>query len=325
MSLFLNSIADLRQYVSAIQDGPSFSAYAPTVKQVTRYYIEPLFPKVLREKLIANTDLTPTETALRDFLREAIACFTAFKYSFSGAIVQTGSGLQHFEGEQFKTAYKYEKEDYRGYFEETGFVVLEEALKFAVMNKDSIEGYAASNEYAKAVSRLVNFTSDFEGCGYQIGRKTLALLLPHIALIEREVIENVLTPTLYDELKTLQYTEGGLSLTPKKKQLLSLYREGVAQYALQLAMDLSLIHFVGNQVFIKEHTGDDANSQRTLPKMDVYSRVQETRNDYAARYLAQAKKYLVDNAIALGWTAPPVTEGVSNPTPFLRVLKKMEL
>lgn len=326
MSLLLNSIADLRQYVSSFQDGVSFTAYAPTIKQVTRYYIEPYFPLPLRVKLIANESLSPEETALRELLREAVACFTAFKYSFSGAIMQTGSGLQHFEGEQLKPAYKYEKEDYRGVMEETGFVALETALKYAVEKKAEIEHYATSNEYKKTVSRLVNFTTDFESCGYQIGRKTLALLLPHIALIEREVVEPTLTPTLYNELKDKQYTEGSLQddnvLSEGKQTLLFLYREGIAQYALQLAMDLSLIHFVGSEVFIKEHKDDDASHQRTLPRMDVYSRVKETRNDYAARYLQQGKHYLEANAEALGWTVPVVTEGVSTATAFIGFLKK---
>jgi 3-dehydroquinate dehydratase len=324
MSQFINSTDEMRRYVPSILGGVSFTNFVPAVRRVTRYYVEPHFPKALISRLLnplSTGSLTAVENDILEFLKEAVAGFAEVETSITGAVQHTGSGLQQMQSDTLVDAKKYAKDDYRTLIEAGAYASLESALRYAVEAIHHVGGdYAESNHYTKTIARLVNFTSDFEGSGYNIGRKTLILMLPHIALVEREVVAPFLGETLYNDLKIHQYTEG--TLIPKKIELLQLYREGLAQYAVQIAQDLELIQFVGGHVYEREKLGDDASDKRGKVRTDVYALVQRTRNEYAARYFTQAKKFLAANATVLGWTDPTPSVSETSATAFIGFLKK---
>ncbi len=322
MSQFINTIPELRQFVSSVLETVKYSDYAPSIRRVTRYHVEPHFPKTLIVRLLelpTGDVLTSVESDVLEFLRETVSCFAAHEMSLI-ALKQTATGLQEFQNENYTDGKKYAKEDYRALYESAGYAALESALMYAVEGvEDMGGGYAESNHYAKTVARLVNFTSDFEGSGANVGRKTLMLMLPHIALIEREAVAPVLGVTLYNTLKINQYND---VLTPKQRELLQLYREGIAQYAVQIASDLELVQFVGGHVYEREKQSNDASEQRAKVRTDVYSLVQRTRMEYAARYFTAAKKFLVANATALGWTDTTPSVSEVSPAAFMGFLKK---
>lgn len=307
--MFINSIADLQAAISgAPTEGVDFDTrFAPTVRKVEREYVSPLFPIGVLLRLLEDSPtpaLSREEIYLKGLILEAIAHLATWKFSFTAAVVQTGSGLQTFRNDTFVDSAKYAKQDYRDQHENDGLTALESSLHYAVINKAHIEGFEETPEYEAATARLFNFSRDYNLVKSWITTKTFYVIEPNIELIERESVVPMLGETFYETLRTAQY-EGTLSA--KKRTLLHLLRGGIAQYAIKLGIEMNLVTLNGHQVIVKEMKNSDDKETHTMPRKDLYEVAMASLEAYSLRYFAQAKAFLLQNATDLNWTDPNAT------------------
>lgn len=305
--MFLNSTADFQAAISgAPTEGVDFATrLEPTVRKIEREYVAPLFPATVLTRLVAQNpqpQLHDSEIKLKILITEAVAHLSTWKFSLTSAVVQTGSGLQTFANDQFKDSPKYAKQDYREAHENDGLTTLEESLMFAVMNRANIVGFDLNTaEFKAATARFLNFSRDYNLSKSWITAKTFSVIQPNIELIERESVVPMLGETFYETLRSEQYSS---DLTPIKKTLLGILRNGIAQYAVRLGIEMNLVTLNGNQVMVKELKNTDDRENQTMSRKDLYEVAMTSLEAYSLRYFTQAKNFLQKNAQALDWTDP---------------------
>lgn len=283
----ITTIEGIRKYVSQLSAGVKFADIEGDVITAQREYIELHFGT-------AFPDAAPQ--GIKDLLRESVANFAAYRYSMKNAVQLTASGMQSISNENFQSAAKYDKFNFRDILVSTGYSALEVALHLAIFNVD----FKAIPQYKVATARLLNFTDEISS--YRLDFETFQPLKKHIALIERQILKPLLG-SLYDELFLKQYaTVSGLS--DLKNELLAMVRDALGQYAIELAFEQNLIQIVGQQVSIKTLQNDDARFQSAVPPLDLYTLAMKTKADFSARYFYALNDFLTQNATALSWSAP---------------------
>lgn len=303
--MFLNSIADV---TAAISGGPTegvdfATRFAPMVRKIEREYVEPFFPAALIERLQTATPAPAfhaNEVTLKAHITEGVAHLATWKFSFVGAVVQTGSGLQTFQNEQFRDSAKYAKQDFRHEHELDGFQCLELALYYAVMNKANITGFADSDEYKQATARLLNFSRD-SAITYTMSSLTFKALTGNIEYVETEIIVPLLGQTYYDELREVQYDR---NLSVSKKALISKLRGAISSFAIRLALEMNMVTLEGGRVFVRGYRNNDDKDYQDAPRKDLYEVAMAARERLAYLYLTSVKDFLAANATVLEWTDP---------------------
>ncbi len=288
----ITTIQDLRKYVSQLSSGVTFNDIEADVRTAQRTFIDPHFGATF-------PDAAPQP--IKDLLKEAVANFAVHRFSLKNAVQLTASGMQSVSNDNFQSAAKYDKFNFRDILWSTGYSALEAALHLSIQNT----AFQQTPQYQAATARLLNFTVEIDS--YRLDFETFQPLKKHIALVERQMLKPLLG-ALYDELLEKQYkTENGLN--PLKTELLGLVRDALGQYAIELAFEQNVVSIVGQQVSIKMLDTQHATLNTQPPNLDLYTLAMKTKADYSARYFYALHDFLTQNATALSWTTP--TESVA--------------
>jgi hypothetical protein len=228
-------------------------------------------------------------------LKESVAKLSVWRYSLTASVHITGSGVQRFENEDFKTAFKNQERLFRDELLRGGFTALEDAVFLACSNQD----FQAHEKYAEVTSSFVNFTHEIGA--FTLDYQTLAVIKPYVELIELDALKSVLGVVLYDYLKDKQYKTIE-SVT--KKMLLKIIRQALAQYAINMAFEMGMVTVSGNNVYLRQDRNDDNSEQRITPSLDYFDYFMRNRKAHTVRFFLHVNKYLTENAVDLGWTAP---------------------
>lgn len=283
----ITTIQDLRKYVSQLSPGVKFDDIEADVRTAQREFIDPHFGSIF-------PNVAPQ--FIKDLLKEAVANFAVHRFSLKNAVQLTASGMQSVSNDNFQSAAKYDKFNFRDILLATGYSALEAALHLSIQNED----FQETPQYKAATARLLNFTVEIES--YKLDFVTFQPLKKHINLVERQMLKPLLG-ALYEELLDKQYkTENGLNLL--KMELLGFVRDALGQYAIELAFEQNIISIVGQQVSIKTIDTQQANLNTQAPNLDLYTLAMKTKADYSARYFYALHDFLTQNATALGWIAP---------------------
>lgn len=293
----ITTIEAIRKNVSQLSTGVKFSDIEADVIAAFRDEIRPFFGSTF-------PDASPD--SIKTLLIEAVANFAVCRFSMKNAVQLTASGMQSVSNENFQSAAKWDKYNFRDILKSTGYSALEAALQLAIQD----EAFKETPQYKTATDRLLNFTFEIES--YKLDFVTFQPLKKHIALVERQMLKPLLG-ALYNELLEKQYknaNEGGLNVL--KTELLGLVRDALGQYAIELAFEQNLVNIVGQQVSIKTLKDEDASHQTLVPPLDLYTLAMKTKADYSARYFYALNDFLTQNASALQWIAPASTVIVAN-------------
>jgi hypothetical protein len=293
----ITTIEAIRKNVSQLSKGVSFSDIEGDVRTAQREFIEPYFGSSFPDE--ASSDI-------KELLEESISNFAVYRFSMKNAVQLTASGMQTVSNDNFQSAAKWDKYNFRDILLSTGYSALEAALHWSISDNN----FKQTPQYKAATARLLNFTVEIES--YKLDFVTFQPLKKHIALVERQMLKPLLG-ALYNELLEKQYknaNEGGLNVL--KTELLGLVRDALGQYAIELAFEQNLVNIVGQQVSIKTLKDEDASHQSVVPPLDLYTLAMKTKADYSARYFYALNDFLTQNASALQWIAPASTVIVAN-------------
>lgn len=283
----ITTIEEIKKHVSQLSTVVRFGDIEPDIHAAFR---EELYPFVGA----SYPDTAPA--SIKTLLQEALANFAVYRFSMKNPVQLTASGMQSISNENFQSAAKYDKFNFRDMLLATAYSALEMGLSLAAYEND----FKATPQYKSLTARLLNFTSEIES--YKLDFTTFQLIKKHIALIEKQMLQPLLG-SLYNELRQKQYVnENGLS--DLKTELLGIVRDALGQYAIELAFEQNIIAIVGHQVSIKALKDDDARYQAQAAPLDLYTLAMKNKADFSARYFSYLKDFLKQNAEALGWTAP---------------------
>lgn len=283
----------------------TFKKYAPELSGGVR--IDSLASKVasaLRDNIYPVLGKTYTDEAtsyLKDLIEESVVSFVTHALITTHTVTFTGSGVQRMETEQFRPLFKYQEQNYRDLTLTSAYNALEAAIAFSLTTS-----WRNTAEGKKASQRLLNLRREAES--FVFDYTTFRAILPLVKLVEDEALRPMLTATLYNTLRNVQYT----NLNELQTELLTLIRDALSAYAVELAIRTNIVTVIGNVVRVVGYEEDDASQHSYAPRADLMRVALETQREFVPRFFRRINNFLTENATALNWTPPTVSEAVTD-------------
>ncbi|MDX5394829.1 MAG: hypothetical protein LPK21_01400 [Hymenobacteraceae bacterium] len=174
-------------------------------EHITKYLGQNYYEQ-LHERYNSETPaFTSLEQRLLDHLQAAISNLAQESYLDLNQVQISSSGIRIISNDREKTAFKWQIDNLRQSFLKKGYNQLERVLAFLEDHRESLEfaAWAASPASTVFHQYFINTAAEFSA-EYNIdnSRLTYLALLPILKKQERFLVEPVVGPALFEELKT---------------------------------------------------------------------------------------------------------------------------
>lgn len=301
--MLIRDIATLKLFVEP-STKVDFAAFKPSIGTAEDKYIIPCIGadtyELLDGKLDNNAVLNDAETALLKHLRNAIAQFGMYLYSFRADVMVSDSGITRQETQSGKTAFKYQLLALRDSYLTAGFDALERALDYLERNSDDFATWEDSAEREEMNSLLIRLGADFNRhySGIKHPQRTYRAILSDI----RNTEELTLLPMFGNTYITLKSRQVSNSLTLLDKELIRYLKTALCNYAfaraitkLQVRIDDGGITILGTGT--DQSLNDD--SKRIGASKDQVAALIADCEKTAGGYIQLATDFLNANASAV--------------------------
>jgi len=257
-----------------------------------KYWLSPNVYAALDAAVVAG-NLTAAQTALLPYVRRPLALLTMHEHVKTGNIQITESGVQRHESENYKTAYKYQENQYKEQMRRLGYEAIEEMINFLHDNLVDYSDYASSSAYTRSTSYLINSAAAWrDSYNFEANRYTFELLLPVIDDVENIGIADCISA---DELSTLRTAYHADTASAKQKTVIKLLQRAIAQFTFALAVKRNLVQLQGRNV-VQRETPDSAGYEKTSVPMNSQLDFPLKESAMAAnQFLAKALDYMRAN------------------------------
>lgn len=295
--IFLDDITEFKQYVGgAVNASMEMASLAPSVKDAFYTHVERWVGDAFWKRMIegvAADNLTVNEALFLPYLRETVAYLSLYHYSSTGAVQFTESGLQREEGENLKTAYKYQVNEYRQYYLIQGYEALERMVLFLVENALQYPLWQDTEAEQEATALFINDTRTFRRrYNFNISRYTFEHLRGLMKDLDVFVAEACYGSALVADLKE-KMRDG--TLTPIELELVQWTQRAIAEFAIIEAMRRNLVQIQGSRVVIIEALEPQSYQREGLPNNNQFSITIQHHKEWAERLWHRAKRHLTDN------------------------------
>jgi hypothetical protein len=313
--MLFTDINDLKTHIGGTYTASvKLASIAPFFEDAVNHQILPRLGAETVD-ILRGSNLHGKTLVASGLMKSAVAWFGVYEYAQIGNVAFTENGLQRFENESYKSAFKYQETGFRNTAIVKAWSNFELLLQILFENPTDFPEYANSPEAALNMSHFLNFTNDFRWARCTVpDRFTLESLLPYISDIETFMVAPFLGETLNNLLLSKLYVND--EPNPAKKQtqlaLIRLLQQGIAQFAYHLATVGNVIEFRGNRVLVRETSRDDDYDNTKPPAFDLISANFNQKRDWANRYFQRAEGFIRDNQAVFGdWQGflPPTPEG----------------
>ena len=276
----------------------------PFVDRAEKTFILPILEKPLYDSLTSYyqdrdgwTSGTDEDKAMYDGLIKLVQISLinlAYYLGFDVLNVKlSDAGFQRAEGESFKGLYKYQEENLRTYFRETGFNGIEDILTYLETNIEYFSEWEDSSIYTTRKTSLIKDVATFDAiCSISNSR----LIFLRLQRYMREVIDFEIKPLLGDEYATLISEIAKASPVPKYSALLVEVQKPIAYLSCARLIentgnitDKGLFFEGKNSLFPDDTTRRSANSDEIAGLRSLYN-----VNGY--KYIEALRQYLINNS-----------------------------
>ncbi len=316
--MLLERIEDVREVINTSK-ATSFDKLFNHIFNAEQKYIFPLIGNAMYEKLAEfynnpDSDLLTRSDLNSDFnsdfyiqVVEKSKAYARLLYLTQQAIAHlafyegfdllntfvSDSGFKRQEGETTKSLYKYQEDNIRDYFRETGFNLLDRLLAFLEANITHFGEYQVLLTANK--SRIIPDTKTFHHViNIRESRIVFLRMIQHMKTVE----ELELTPVLGSDNMTTVYD--GLKADPipeKVIKILPYLRNVVAWYTTIMLMEESGAEYTDRGLYFEGIKGGISMNDMKLPTPDSRIAILVQRNKTVAEsYMNILKRYLADNA-----------------------------
>lgn len=287
MKLFRNA-TELQKFVT-VDSTLTLQSLEPFEEEVKEEYLLDWIGAEQYEDLVTNfDDLTSKQKVLLPFVQRIIANF-AVAYYLDVPISIGNSGAARIEGENEKTAYKYQVASAKQRLIESGWNAVERLISFLSQFESD---YPLWSSEAKANSRglIINSYKTFKRAYHVVnGRWVFEGLRPIMADVELFTIMPTIGQTYYDALKAEILAN---TLTDENKKALFYMQKAIAYLTIEQAIIQKKGTLHNNRfVFISQNADDNTY------QMDNAFGSSKKRNAHTMgnRYLAALKTFLIEN------------------------------
>lgn len=301
--MLFKNITEIKAFLP-IGVGNDFNRLKPHIANAENKYIKPLLGTSMYDELQefydAEYPASPTEVqiATKELLEKVqhatihLAYFVGFDFL---NVSVSDMGFQRMESDKVKGLYKYQEDNLRRYFSDSGFNGLDDALVYIETNIVYFGEFKASANWTVLKESFLPTVNVIEQIPYSIhgSRLILLALKPHIAYAEDTDIKPLLGETIYDEVKTEMAKD-----TPSAKvtALLPYIRKPLIYLAAALLMEETGATLDDRGLFFEETAATyPANNTYKPSTPDVVAARVGRERMKASGYLEALKAELVEN------------------------------
>ena len=285
--------ADFKQYVGGrINTSMEITSLESTIYETARLHIVPALSLSQYEALVAASSPTSAQTALKPYVKRALAVLTMFEWSKVGGIEVGESGIHRVETETRKAAFRYQEKAYQQDAREKGYECLEVMLKFLSDNASTYSAWAATDEAIAHRTALLNYGSTFRLMTDQkIDRYSFECLRPIISSVQTLGVEQQLPASFWTGFIT-RYVAN--TLTNPEKEVLKMMRKAIAHKALEEATAQHWVTIKAGRVYVTEEFGEQNQYNATTPSTSLLG-LGQRNNLWGDRYTCMWKQYIMDH------------------------------
>jgi hypothetical protein len=240
------------------------------------------------------SDPTEEQTDALTYLRSVVAKLGLYEYAKIGGVQFTENGMHRMETETYKSAYKYQENQYKDWMLNNGYTALELFLEFLEDNEDDYPLWKNNTTvYNKNKSLFINTAADFRTYySKSISRYTFEMLRSLIEDIEIFAILPMMGQDQFDDLK-----DGVLNkdLSEEEDKLIPLIGKVVAHFTIEEAFKRHWIQIDGNKIVQVELLDSQSYEKQGVPTREKLSLAIRHADEYANRHTSILKKFLTDN------------------------------
>lgn len=294
-------IAQIKDHVGgAINQTMEIESIGPHVTMAAQKHIKVWIGDVLWDAVVAYvTNGDSGNTAydnLMPYLRKPLAFLTLEEYAKVGSIQFGEGGLYRTENDHYKSAYKYQENNFRESMLENGYEALEMLLFFLESNEDDYPTWVSSTGYyrnkALMINSAVTFRDRYSGA---ISRYTFDMLRPLLEDVEWFSLYPIMGAEQYEDIKT-KITNKAISGSTFDAQLLELMQKAVAYFTVKEGIRRNMLQLKGNRVIQIDALEPQSSYKEGSASIGAVKLAHRHNDDLGNRYISRIVKYLNDNS-----------------------------
>lgn len=241
--MLFKSTEEIKQFL-AVGAGNDFMRLKPHIMNAETSFIKPILGSELfssLEEFYLNPESVNTQEKKTDYsdLLASVQRATIHLTFWSGFQVLNASisdgGFRRTENEKVKSLFKYQEDELKEYFKNTGFNALDEVLEFIERKTETFAGFMSSAVWLTHKSAFIRDTKTFNSLVFiNNSRITFIRLKPLMKLAEDLHIRPLLGESVFAEIKTGMIAE---PLPDKIKAILPYIQSAVAYLSASMLMD----------------------------------------------------------------------------------------
>jgi hypothetical protein len=300
--LLLSSITEIKT-ILPIGTGNDFNRLRPHLQNAETAYIKPLLGTNMYDELCEFYENYPyaEPTEVQEITGELLlkvqhaiihlAYFAGFDFLNVSA---TDMGFSRIESQTSKSLFRYQEDNLRTYFKDSGFNMLDEILLFLEENISSFSEFELSDTYTVLKSAFIQTASVFHGIYFiSNSRLTFLRLQPHIKFIEETVIRPLLGSDTYNEIKSGMITD---PVPSKVVGVLPYIRTPLAYLSAALLMEESGADLTDRGLYFSATIASTQDSRNITPAAaDRIALLVARARNMGNAYLEMLKTYMADN------------------------------
>lgn len=301
--MLFKTISEIKTFLP-VGAGNDYGRLKPHIENAEQKYIKPLLGTNMYEELEEFYDAAypedPTEVqeATKKLLEKVqhalihLAYFVGFDFL---NIQATDAGFHRSESQTQKGLYKYQEDNLREYFQQSGLNGLDDVLVFLENNIAHFGEFKASNNWTELKESFLPTVAVIEKIPYNLhGSRLIFLALkPHVSFAEDTDIKPLLGTTIYNTIKTEMVKDAPAE---KVTNILPYIRKPLIYLAAANLMEETGATLYDKGLYFEEKTGlYPGNTKKAPAEAEIAAKRVAGQRLKASIYLEALKKYLNDN------------------------------
>jgi hypothetical protein len=301
--MLFTTITEIKEFLP-IGVGNDFNRLKPHIENAENKYIKPLLGTSMYDELLEfyetdypenPTDVQLITKELQEKVQHALI-HLAYYVGFDFMNVEVSDmGFSRSESEHTKGLFKYQEDNLRNYFSQSGFNGLDDVLVYLESNIDSFSEFKASSNWTTLKESFLPTVSVIEAIPYNIHSSRLIFLAlkSHVAYAEDTDIAPILGSTIYAEVKAEMVKDDPSAVVTA---LLPYIRKPLIYLAAASLMEETGATLDEKGLFFQETSATSPDNKIRKPStVDVVSRRVLLARVKASGYLEALKNELIAN------------------------------
>ncbi len=291
---------ELKDHVGGtVNAGFPLSSLTAAYRDARRNHLERYLSAAFLDELqaaVQGNSLTAAQQQVIERIGPALGMLTLYEYSFVGSVQMGGEGLVTIDGDQAKSAYKYQVADYRQYTKASGLNALDAALEFLEVNAADYLTWSQSRAARYHRQVLIRTAAAFRDVHNQAtDRRAYEAMRPILRDLHVFVATSLLGDVLLQDLLDAM-TEGNAST--EEQELTDRLQSALATYTVHEALRRNLVQLEDGRVVQFESLEPQSVQKSSNPSVGVINIVDSQNFEFAERHLSFVRDYLKRHATA---------------------------